>query len=96
MVGEWARGKYRLHLCLLCTGDVILTYPTSIRSLYTDELNGVPPKDYLTIATDQQIDSIISIPGIHVSDIQSSVINNMPRFAEFVALIGRDNIVDSE
>lgn len=77
-------------------GNIVLTHPTSIRRLFTNELNGVSPTDYLTIGTDQQIDSNIVISRMHVNDIQSNVINNMQRFAEYVAVIGRNNVVDSE
>lgn len=80
----------------LFAGNIVLTHPTSIRRLFTNELNEVSPNDFLTIGTDQQIDSNIVISRIHVNDIQSNVINNMQRFAEYVAVIGRDNFVDSE
>lgn len=74
----------------------MLTHPTTIRHLFTNELNNASPDDYLTIGTDQQIDSSIFISKILVNEIQSNVINNMERFAEYVALIGRDNVVDSK
>lgn len=77
-------------------GNIILTHPASIRRLFTHQLNGVSPNDYLTIGTDQQIDSNMFITSVHVNEVQSNVINNMQRFAEYVALIGQDNIVDSK
>lgn len=76
------------------TGNVVLTHPTSIRRLFTNELNDVSPDDYLTIETDQTIDSNVFISKIHATEIRSNVINNMPNFAENVVLLGRDNIIN--
>lgn len=71
-------------------------YPASIRRLQTDKLNDVSPSDYLTVATDQQIESNVFISKIHVNQIQSAVINNMTRFADFVAVHGKDNVIESK
>lgn len=90
------RNSFFRRVFFLFAGNIVLTHPTSIRRLFTKELNDVSPDDYLTIGTDQQIDSSVFISKIHVNEIQSNVINNMQRFAEYVALIGRDNIVDSK
>lgn len=85
---------YSIHFFF--AGNIVLTRPTSIRRLFTEQLNDVSPDDYLTIGTDQKIDSNVFISAIHVNQIESSVINNMQRFAEYVALIGRDNVVESK
>lgn len=74
----------------------MLTHPTLIRRLFTNELNNVSPDDYLTIGTDQKIDSNVFISKVHVNEIRSNVINNMPNFAENVVLLGRDNIINSK
>lgn len=51
--------------------------------------------DFLTLSTDQIIDSNVFISKMHVNNIQSKVFNDMKRFAENVAVMGRDNIIES-
>lgn len=93
---EFVKTVFRKGQSMQINGNVIFTNHTKIGNLFTGELNGVNPDDFLTITTPQKIETNLYILGMHVNELQCGALNNMPRFADNVALIGENNVINSK
>lgn len=93
---EFVKSLFRKGQSTRINGNVIFTTQLRIGSLFTGQLNGVDPDDFLTITTPQRIETNVLISGMHVNELQCGALNNMPRFAENVALIGENNVINSK
>lgn len=91
---EFVRSLFRKGRSTQINGNLIFAKPATIQNLFTNELNDVDPTDFLTITTNQTIETNIVLSGIHAPELRCGAINGMPRFAENVALIGEDNVIN--
>lgn len=93
---EFVKSVFRKGRSTQINGNIIFTKRATIQNLFTIDLNGKDPDDFLTITTDQIIETNMFLQGMHVPELKCGAINNMPRFAENVALIGENNIINGE
>lgn len=61
----------------------------------TNFINQMPVNDFMTLSTAQRIESSIYVSKIHTTQIDAQTVNQIEDFANVVALIGRDNVIES-
>lgn len=54
----FVRSLYRKGVSTAINGNLIISMPTSTQSIHTNEINGVPTANVMTLGTDQVIDTI--------------------------------------
>lgn len=66
--------------------------------MFIDETaNGSLISELMTLSTDQIVESNVFIPFIFAdADVHARVFNNMKHFANNVALLGQDNVIDGK
>lgn len=65
-----------------------------IASIIIDDLNGHLPTELMTMSTNQTIESNVYITEILTSDANARIFNDMQYFADNIALIGQNNVIE--
>lgn len=76
-------------------GNLFISFPTSAQSIRTNEINGFPIANLMTLGTDQVIDTNLFVKEILApGGVNAKQFNDYKDFANNVALLGSDNVID--
>lgn len=78
------------------SGKLHLKNRATIKNLFADKINDQSTIHFMTLTTDQTIDSSIYISKFLVNDIQANGVNRIDDFHKRVAIIGQENIVQGK
>ncbi|XP_055324263.1 uncharacterized protein LOC129578933 [Sitodiplosis mosellana] len=94
---EFLSTVFRKGINTVISGNLYFSKALNAVYLLIDETaNGSFITDLMTLSTDQIVESNVYIPEIMTDgDVNARIFNNMKYFANNVALIGRDNAIDS-
>lgn len=91
----FVKSVYRKGVSTAINGNLFVSFPTSTQSILTNEINGVPVANLMTLGTDQVIDTNLFVKEILApGGVNAKIFNDYTDFAQNVALLGTNNVID--